>query len=301
MTLQQLTYLVTVAECGNISEAAERLFISQPSLSTAIHKLEKEMKIVAFVRSKKGVAPTREGEILINYAKHLLEQADNIKSYFEERDPYSPRFVVSSLHYSFATRAFVEMIRRMDDGQYSFMFSETQTVEVIEDVADGRSEIGVLYLSQHNEQTLMSQIRNSGLSFEQLHTAGLHVFLSARHPLAGREILTLEELKPYPYLVFEQLDRNSFFFAEEHARATSFPKRIMVGDRATLYNFMIGLMGFTLTCGVIDSDLNGKHITAVPIRSETEIRIGYIHKKNAKLSPHAVVYVEELKNYLSRA
>ena len=82
MTLQQLTYLVTVAECGNITDAAERLFLSQPSLSAAIHNLEKEMGVTAFVRSNKGVTVTQEGEELLSFARMLLEQADIMQEHF---------------------------------------------------------------------------------------------------------------------------------------------------------------------------------------------------------------------------
>ena len=213
MTLQQLNYLVTVADCGNITEAAEKLFISQPSLSAAIHNLEKEMGVTAFVRSNKGVVVTREGEELLSYARMLLEQADIMRDHFGSGDSRAPKFSVSCQHYSFAVNAFVDLIRNYDADKYSFIIRETQTGEIIDDVVDGKSEIGVLYLSEHNEAVIGKLIRNNDLIYEELYVAKPHVFICKDHPLANKEIIGLEDLKNYPYLTFEQGQRNSFYFA----------------------------------------------------------------------------------------
>ena len=210
MTLQQLTYLVMVADCGNITEAAEKLFISQPSLSTAIHNLEQEMGVTAFVRSNKGVVITREGEELLSYARMLLEQADNMKEHFGSGEKRSPKFSVSCQHYSFAVNAFVDLIKEYDADQYNFIIRETQTGEIIEDVANGKSEVGVIYLSEHNEDVIRKMIRNNSLVFEELYVAGPHVFICKDHPLADKKIITIEELKPYPYLSRESATRSIF-------------------------------------------------------------------------------------------
>ena len=186
MTLQQLTYLVTVADCGNITEAAEKLFISQPSLSAAIHNLEKEMGVTAFTRSNKGVTVTREGEELLSFARMLLEQADNMKEHFGNGERRTPKFSVSCQHYSFAVNAFVDLIKEYDADQYSFIIRETQTGEIIEDVASGKSEIGVLYLSEHNEDVILKLIKNNQLKFEEMFVAEPHVFICKDHPLAEK-------------------------------------------------------------------------------------------------------------------
>ena len=169
MTLQQLNYLVVVAECGNITEAAEKLFIAQPSLSSAIHNLEKEMGITAFVRTNKGVVVTREGEELLSFARMLLEQAENMKDHFGLGKNRTPKFSVSCQHYSFAVNAFVDLIKEYDANEYSFIIRETQTGEIIEDVAQGKSEIGVIYLAEHNEDILNKIIKNNNLIFEELY------------------------------------------------------------------------------------------------------------------------------------
>ena len=299
MTLQQLKYLVTVAECGNITEAAQKLFISQPSLSTAIHNLEKEMGVTAFVRSSKGVVVTREGEELLSFARMLLEQADNMKHHFGTGERRTPKFSVSCQHYSFAVNAFVELIKKYDADQYSFIIRETQTGEIIEDVANGKSEIGVLYLSEHNEDVLTKMIKKNELIFEELYVAKPHVFICKKHPLAKKEVIAIEDLQPYPYLVFEQGQYNSFYFSEEFMSMLDFPKNIQVRDRATLFNLVIGLNGFTVSSGIIDQKLNGTSIVARPLEVDATMKIGIIMKRNAIPSRYGSYYVEALKKHLS--
>lgn len=299
MTLQQLTYLVTVADCGNITEAAEKLFISQPSLSTAISNLEKEMGVRAFVRSNKGVVTTREGEELLSFARMLLEQADHMKEYFIKGEKRSPKFSVSCQHYSFAVNAFVDLIKEYDANRYNFIIRETQTGEIIEDVANGKSEIGVIYLSEHNEEVLAKLIQNNQLVFEQLYVAKPHVFICKEHPLADRDVITMEDLAPYPYLVYEQGNRNSFYFSEEFISMLDFPKIIQVRDRATLFNLVIGLNGFTVSSGVIDHKLNGSDIIAKPLLVDKTMRIGVVRKENIIFSQYARTYMEALKTHLS--
>lgn len=299
MTLQQLNYLVTVADCGNMTEAAEKLFISQPSLSTSIHNLEKEMGVTAFIRSNKGVVTTREGEELLSFARMLLEQADNMKDYFGSGTRKSPKFSVSCQHYSFAVNAFVDLIKEYDADQYNFIIRETQTGEIIDDVANGKSEIGVIYLSEHNEEVISKLIKNNQLVFEEFYVAQPHVFICDAHPLASRDVILMDDLMPYPYLVYEQGNRNSFYFSEEFISTLDFPKIIQVRDRATLFNLVIGLNGFTVSSGVIDHELNGSKIIAKPLMVNKTMRIGIVRKKNIIFSRYAVSYVKSLKSHLS--
>ena len=299
MTLQQLVYLTTVAECGNVTEAAEKLYISQPSLSTAIQNLEKEMGIKAFVRSNKGVVATREGEELLSFARQLLEQAENMKDHFGAGKGRSPKFSVSCQHYSFAVKAFVDLIKEYDADEYGFIIRETQTGEIIDDVANGKSEIGVIYLSKHNEEVLGKLIKKNNLEFEELFVAQPHVFLCNEHPLAKKKKIKMEDLKPYPYLVYEQGDRNSFYFAEEFVSVLDFPKIIQVRDRATLFNLVIGLNGFTVSSGIIDQKLNGSSIIAKPLEIDRDMHVGVLRRKNAILSRYATSYLKALKDHLS--
>ena len=298
MTLQQLKYLVTVAECKNITAAAEKLYISQPSLSAAIHSLEKEMNVTAFVRSNKGMTVTKEGEELLSFARNLLEQADIMKERFCTDSNRKPKFCVSCQHYSFAVNAFVDVVNEYDAAEYNFTLRETQTGEIIDDVANGNSELGILYLSESNEEVLCKLFKKNDLVFEEIFEASPHIFISKNHPLADKTNINLEELKPYPYLVYEQGERNSFYFSEEFLSVLDMPKSIEVRDRATLFNLAIGLNGFTVSSGVIDKELNGEDIIAKPLIMDCSMHIGIIKKKNILLSRYANAYIEDLQRHL---
>ena len=230
MTLQQLKYIVAVAETGNITEAAGRLFVSQPSLTNAIRELESEMQITIFRRTNKGVVVSNEGELFLSYARQILEQTSLLEEKFKSADKQSPRFSVSCQHYSFAVNAFVDVIREFDADKYDFTLRETQTYEIIEDVSRLKSEIGILYTSSKNEEILSKLIKQNGLKFEELFVAKPHVFICSNHPLAGREVLELKDLEEYPYLSFEQGEYNSFYFSEEILRKLDRNKNIKSSD-----------------------------------------------------------------------
>lgn len=298
MTLQQLKYIVTVAETGNITEAAKRLFISQPSLTNAIHELEKEMQITIFHRTNKGVSISNEGDLFLSYARQVLEQANLLEEKFLNKKEHRPKFSVSCQHYSFAVNAFVDVIREFGGNTYDFTLRETQTYEIIEDVSRLKSEIGILYTSLKNESVLLKLLKQNGLKFEELFVAQPHVFISSKHPLSSKDVLTLEELENYPYLSFEQGEYNSFYFSEEILSTLDRSKNIKVRDRATLFNLVIGLNGYTVSSGVINQELNGEHIIAKPLAVEETMRIGTITQKNMPLSRYGTAYLEYLKRHI---
>ena len=298
MTLQQLRYVIMVAEMGTITEAANRLYISQPSLTNAIHELEKEMNIVIFKRTNKGISLSREGEDFLGYARQVLEQAEILEDRYKRHDGGKKQFCVSTQHYSFAVNAFVDLIKRYGQDEYDFSLRETQTYEIIEDVARMRSEIGVLFLNDFNEAVIGKILRSHDLEFHQLFVAKPHVFISRMHPLAGNAVITNSELESYPYLSFEQGEHNSFYFSEEIFSTFERKKNIRVRDRASLFNLLIGLNGYTVCSGVIDENLNGKDIIAVPLEDESDMRIGYITHKKGMLSRLGTSYLEALKKYL---
>ena len=299
MTLQQLKYIVTVAETGNITEAAKRLFISQPSLTNAIRELETEMQITIFKRTNKGVMISNEGDMFLSYARQVLEQANLLEEQFKNTNKQSPRFSISCQHYSFAVNAFVDVIREFDANRYDFTLRETQTYEIIEDVSRLRSEIGILYTSSKNEEIILKLIKQNGLKFEELFVAQPHVFICANHPLANREALDLKDLEEYPYLSFEQGEYNSFYFSEEILSTLDRNKNIKVRDRATLFNLVIGLSGYTVSSGVISKELNGENIIAKPLQVDEYMRVGIITQKNMPLSRYGQAYVEALKRHIN--
>ena len=265
MTLQQLRYAVVTAEKKTISEAAASLYLAQPSLTKALKELEKEMGITIFTRTNRGVAVSKEGEVFLGYARQVLEQAALIEEKYLAHTGEKQEFCVSTQHYSFAVNAFVSLIRACGREHYDFRLRETQTYEILEDVAKMKSEIGILYLNPFNEAVLRKLMRAQELEFTELFVAKPHVFLSSRHPLSQKSEVTMAELQPYPYLSFEQGEHNSFYYSEEIFSTENRPKNIRVRDRATLFNLLIGLDGYTVCSGVIDEELNGKDIKGMTV------------------------------------
>ena len=287
-----------VAETGTITEAAGKLYISQTSLTNAIHELEKEMNLVIFNRTNRGISLSKEGEEFLGYARQVLEQASILEDKYKGKGGGKKQFCVSTQHYSFAVNAFVDLIKEYGQDEYDFSIRETQTYEIIEDVAHMRSEIGILFLNDFNEVVLQKILKSNDLKFHKLFVAKPHVFISRRHPLADHKVITNEELEAYPYLSFEQGEHNSFYFSEEIFSASERKKNIRVRDRATLFNLLIGLNGYTVCSGVIDKKLNGKDIIAVPLADESDMRIGYITHNKAVLSRIGTTYLEALEKYL---
>lgn len=299
MTLQQLKYAVTVAEEGTISDAAKKLFMSQPSLTNAIKELENEMQITIFNRTNKGIVVSNIGDEFLAYARQVLEQANLLEEKFLNGKKQSPIFSVSTQHYSFAVNAFVDVIREFGGDRYDFTIRETQTYEIIEDVSRLKSEVGILYTSPKNEEVISKLLKQNGLLFEELFIAKPHIFISSKHPLAVREAISLEELEEYPYLSFEQGDYNSFYFSEEILSTLDRNKNIKVRDRATLFNLAIGLNGYTVSTGIISKELNGENIIARPLLVDEYMSVGTILQKNMPLSRYGKSYIEALKKHVS--
>ena len=300
MTLQQLKYAIAVADTGNITEASRRVFISQPSLTAAIRELEEEMGITIFSRSNKGVTVTNEGDDFLSYARQVLEQAALLEDRFKGNSKGNTIFSVSCQHYSFAVNAFVDVIRKFGGNEYDFTLRETQTHEIIEDVAHLKSEIGVLYMSSRNKNVITKLIKKNNLQFEPLFTTPLHIFISTKNPLAKKKKIKLSDLVPYPYLTYEQGDFNSFYYAEEPLTQIDFDcsKNIKVRDRATLFNLLIGLNGYTICSGIISHELNGPEIIARPLALSDSMTVGLLTRNGMVLSRYAEAYIEAVKKHI---
>lgn len=296
MTLKQLQYAVTVAETGNMTEAAGKLFIAQPSLTSAIHELEKEYGITLFFRSNKGIELTPEGDEFLGYARQVLEQANLINERYTGKSAGKLRFCVSSQHYSFAVEAFVRLLREHGGDKYEFHMRETQTYDIIDDVAHLRSEIGILYLNSFNETIIRKTLKDNELTFTTLFKAKPHVFIGKDNPLAKKRVISLDDLKPYPRLSYEQGSHNSFYFSEEILSTMDCDKELVVCDRATLFNMLIGLNGYTICSGVISEELNGPNIIAKPLKIDDYMEIGYILPGSLHPSQMTLNYIGILKS-----
>lgn len=296
MTLQQLKYALTIADCGSMNEAAKQLFISQPSLSETMKELETEIGLDIFLRSNRGIVITPEGEEFLGYARQVTEQFGLLQSKYIDKK-VKEKFSVSTQHYTFAVKAFVETVKQIGMEQYEFAVHETTTISVIENVKNFRSEIGVLYENDFNEKVLNKMFKENGLEFVELFSCDTFVYLWSGHPLAKQDVITMEELDEYPCLSFDQGRNNSLYLAEEMKSTYEYKRLIKANDRATLLNLMIGLNAYTLCSGIICEDLNGDDYKAVPLKETEKMRIGYIKRKGAKVSHIGELYIEELKKY----
>ncbi|WP_068963229.1 LysR family transcriptional regulator [Desulfosporosinus sp. BG] len=300
MTLQQLKYAIEIAARGSINEAAKRLFITQPSLSNAIKELEAELNITIFERTNKGISISVEGAEFLGYARQVLEQTELLENRYLDAKPFPQHFSVSTQHYAFSVNAFVNLMKKYALEEYEFTLRETKTYEILDDVKNLRSEIGILYLNEFNSKVINKLMKENNLGFTELFKAAPHVFISAKNPLAKQERVTLEDLDSYPCLSFEQGEYNSFHFSEEILSTLSHKKSIRVSDRATLFNLLIGLNGYTISTGVLSSDLNGNNIIAVPLDINETITVGWISHKNVTPSRLATAYVQELDKVIKK-
>ena len=293
MTLQQLKYAVTVAECGTISAAAEKLFISQPSLTTAIRELESEMAVTIFSRTNRGVIVSREGEEFLGYARQILSQAQLLQERFSGREQGEKRFAVSSQHFNFTVLAFSRLVQNFRGPRYSFHFRETTTYEVLEDVSQLRSEVGILALNEDNERFLRRMFGKLGLEFTELKRVQAELFVSAEHPLAGRRFVTVEDVSPYPCITFEQGEHNGqFFFEGLSAVAAQSHKTICVRERATEYQLLRALNGFSPDVGV--SAMYREEFVSLPLEPKQFHTIGYILRRDVTPSPMTLEYIQAL-------
>lgn len=298
MTLQQLKYVIEIVLCGSINEAARRLYLSQPSLSKAVKELEKEIGITIFTRTTRGITLSSDGAEFLGYARQIVEQTELLERRYFNTTPSQQLLSVSTQHYAFAVNAYVEMIKKYGEDEYQFTLRETRTYEIIEDVKNLRSEIGILYMSSFNEKIMKQMLKEEGLEFHLLFEADPHIFVSSESPLAKKTSVSLEDLEQFPRLSFEQGEYNSFYYSEEIFSTIPHKKSIQVSDRATLFNLLIGLNGYTISTGILNSDLNGSNIVSVPLEESETISVGWIVHKKAQLTRMARLYLQELEQII---
>lgn len=297
MTLIQLKYAITVAGERSLNDAAKKLYISQPSLSSAIHSLEKEIGFEIFIRSKNGISLTTAGSEFIGYAKSVIEQYEILDEKYISHVNQKKRFSVSMQHYTFAVNAFVELVKQYGMDEYEFEVHETKTYEIIDNVKNQKSELGILYLNDYNKNVMRKIFSEARLQFIPLFECGIYAYMWKGHPLATKTEISLDELEEYPCLVFAQGEQNSFYFAEEVMSTHKYKRFIRANDRATMLNLMVGLNGFTLCSGIICEDLNGKDYCAIKLKSNEKMTIGYISRKDTILSTIGEKYLQEIVKY----
>ena len=294
MTLQQLKYADAVATYGSISEAARRMFATQPTLTESIHMLEEELRTALFTRTPRGISVTREGEEFLASARQILDDAARITEKYTGKSVRRPQFAVSCQHFAFAVEAFMEIVKEAQSDAYDFTLRETVTSEIIDDVARHRSEIGILYLSSRNERVLRKIFKKEDLVFEELYTAQPHVFLGRRHPLAKKKAILPSELDAFPYITYEQGAENALYFAEEVMPAIDRKRNIRVRDRATMTNLILGLDGFTVASGAHAKAYNPE-IISIPLKLGETIRVGILRRMGITPSAQAATFISSIR------
>ena len=295
MRIQQLQYLEKIVESGSINEAAKALFLSQPSLSNAIKELEQEMDLQLLVRQKSGVSLTNEGREFMIYARQILDQVKLMEAKYKQHTVRKQAFSVSAQHYAFVVHAFVDLIKQVDAEEYQFTLRETETQNILEDVMSFKSSLGILYLNKFNRQVLTKLFKEKNLKFTPLFKAKPHVFVCRDNPLAQKSSVKLRDLEDYPYLSYEQGQENSFYFAEEILSTLNRKMHIKVSDRATIFNLMVGLNGYTISSGIISSELNDDKIIAIPLEVDDMMTLGYLMPQQVEPSPITRQYLDLLR------
>lgn len=295
MTLQQLKYVIEISDHGSFSEASKNLFITQPSLSGSIKELEKEIGFDIFKRTNRGAILTIEGKEFLRYARQVVAQSDLLEQKFLLNHSEKQRFSISTQHYDFAVDAFIDFVKEEQSEEYDFSIRESRTMEVIQDVSSFRSDMGLIYLNDYNKAIIKRILKEEHLEFYPVFTANPHIFVSETNPLAQKNCVCLEDLEDYPYLCFEQGQKDSFYLSEELLNIENPKKRIIVNDRATIFNLMTGVHGYTISSGIINRTLSGQNIVPVPLDIKKEITVGYILPKNSTPSEIIDKYIKKLK------
>lgn len=298
MRIQQLEYLEKIVETGSINEAAKRLFLTQPSLSNAIKELENEMGIQIFQRSSSGISLTAEGREFMTYSKQILDQVNLMNERYKNGQQRKQSFSVSAQHYAFVVHAFVELIKSVNANEYQFTLRETETQNIFNDLAQFKSELGILYTNGFNQKIMQRLFKENNLVFTPLFVAKPHIFVSRYNPLTSKSSVNLSDLEDFPYLSYEQGEVNSFYFSEEILSTLSHKKSIKVSDRATIFNLMVGLNGYTISSGIISSKLNDDKIVAIPLNVDDDITMGWLKHRQVELSPLAERYLTMLKEHI---
>lgn len=298
MTLQQIRYVIAIEQQGSFSEAAKKMFISQPSISAMVKELEQELGITIFQRTRQGVVLTADGKEFLKYAYQMVDCESAIQSRFSPGSgKLRQQFSVSSQHYTFVINAFSQLENQLKNAPYNLRIKETLTSEVISDVAKQRSEIGVIFLSDISEKYILRLLKNNYLSFTPLIQVTPCVFLHESHPLAQRENISTEDLENYPCIVYDQADDHMLYYSEEISIPVFKPeKQIYVTDLYTAIKLMESCQAYNIGTGILDKGLST--FRAVPLEGHGMITIGWISLQNSVLSALGAEFVSLLENQL---
>lgn len=298
MNIAQLKYVLETAASSSMREASTKLYVSQPALSSSIRELEDELGILIFERTNKGISLTDDGREFLTYAKKAVSQYEILEDRYLSRDSEKEKFSVSTQHYNFAIKAFTDLIKKFDPDKYIFSIHETKTKEVLDDVGSLKSEVGIISFSGSNESLIRKFFRDYQLDFVPLMQRQTYVYVWENHKFAGKKEISIDEMKDFPCVSFDQSSDGNFYLTEEAMADYSFDKMIKSDDRATTMEIIAELGGYSVGSGMLskeDSILKG--LVAIKMKEEDPLTIGYITRKGSVLSQYGEEYVKEVLKY----
>lgn len=299
MTFQQLKYILEIARCGSINKAASNLFISQSNISNSVKELEKELNIIIFDRTNKGVDLTNKGKEFISYIRPLIEQKEKIEQFYssEVSEPLLS-FSVSSQRYPFTVDAFINFINQRNVNRYDLHIKETDMYQVIDDIYNNKSDVGIIFLSDMTEKFIRKVLKSKNIEFNEIRRVKPHVFVKNTHPFANYEMVNINDLYDFPYVAFAQENGISLDFSEEVALIDFkySKKTIYIHDRATAYNIIANTDAFSIGSGIIPKGYGDERIITIPIANNTqEMKLGWIKLKGKQLTNEVIDFVSCLE------
>ena len=297
MTLTQLKYVDAVNRCKSFTKAAKELYVSQPTISTMIRDLEEELQIEIFHRGKKGLILTSEGKLLLQHIAVILDQEALIHDRFtESKTPGPDYFCVSSQHYPMVSSVFCEFVKERSAEEYDYHLKITTTTDILSDISQGISEIGILAINELNSTRLLHILDSEGICFHPLLQTEARVFLSADHPLAKKNSLKMSDLEPWPCFYYDQNDDVLPCFAEEIRLPDHQPKKVIyISDQFSAIDLFLELNAYNIGTGIVPHmNLSEGQIVSIPLDGWPSITLGWI-SEDKPLSPSASCFLEMLQ------
>ena len=298
MNIQQLRYVVAIANSGTFREAAEKMYVSQPSLSISVRDLEKELGFKIFRRTSSGTFLTRRGMEFYEKAQESVKGFDIFQNQYANPEEEKDEFSIASQHYDFLPPTITAFSERYPDYK-NFRIFESTTVQILDEVAQGHSEIGIIYLNNQNKKGIMQRVEKLGLEVIELIPFHTHIYLREGHPLAQKEELVMEDLADLPTVRFTQEKDEYLYYSENFVDTSASSQMFNVTDRATLNGILERTDAYATGSGFLDSDsVNG--ITVIRLKDNLDNRMVYVKREEVELSQAGTLFVEVMQEYFDQ-
>ncbi len=262
MNITQLKYAIEIEKTRSITSAAQNLFLSQPNLSKAVKELESEISMQIFQRSAKGVKPTREGSKFLSYARTVVSQMENLEAMYKSHpaDDVNLTFCIPRATYlSFAFSDFLNTLA--DKKRLSINIKERNYNSAINYVVNGEANMGVIRYRDLYENYFMALLEEKGLECKLILEYEPRLLMSEKHPLAGREDITEEELSQYTELVHGDIQRDTTLIhnTESGMSRESADKRIYLYERGGQLDILQNVVGTYMWVSPMPSEYLKRH------------------------------------------